>query len=111
MRKWMKSRYYPVDLDAKLIYDEPQCTEFACSYPDGKHHTGRIGIKGMRLTAKTDAYADFTVIPRGCVPKTCAACGHVYGVPSDLDGLPATEYVCRRSCKDEIERREGITTQ
>lgn len=60
--RWLKSKYYPVNIDQKVIYNDPQRTEGACSLV-GKyrsHHT--IGIRGARLNQYA-CYEHFEVRP------------------------------------------------
>ena len=48
--QWLKTKYYPVDVSQRVIYDDPQRTEGKCSL-NGKyrgHHT--IGVKGARIS-------------------------------------------------------------
>ncbi|HBC93455.1 MAG TPA: hypothetical protein DCZ10_11335 [Pelotomaculum sp.] len=50
--QYFKTKYYPVNIDDKVIYNDPQKTEGACSV--GRKYslreTGTIGIKGTRLS-------------------------------------------------------------
>ena len=49
-RTYLKSRYYPVNVDQKIIYNQPQKREMDCSWLDNPQYPhGTIGIKGERL--------------------------------------------------------------
>lgn len=56
------SRYYPVNVEDRIIYNDPQKTERACSVerPYAGQHT--IGIPGRRLNQYV-AYRSYTVKP------------------------------------------------
>lgn len=65
------SRYYPVNIEDRIIYNDPQKTERACSVepPYAGQHT--IGIPGRNLNQYA-AYRSFTVaapLPRGGRPR------------------------------------------
>lgn len=58
---FLKSRYYPVDITNKIIYNDPKPREMDCSFSDKKYQgLGTIGIKGHRLN-KYDCYKAFEV--------------------------------------------------
>jgi len=58
---FFKTRYYPVDIHAKVIYDDPQRTEGKCSVSDKYRDKGTIGIKGNRLN-HFECYREFKVV-------------------------------------------------
>ena len=56
---FLKSRYYPVDLDRRVILNQPQKREVDCSFPKGSF-SGCVGIKGERLNSQP-VYQEFVV--------------------------------------------------
>lgn len=59
---FLKSRYYPVDITNKVIYNDPQKREMDCSFTSKKYKgLGTIGLKGERLN-KFDCYKSFQVV-------------------------------------------------
>jgi len=58
---FLKTKYYPVDINAKIIYDDPQRTEGKCSLNGNYRGKGTIGIKGQRLNAFS-CYKEFKVV-------------------------------------------------
>lgn len=58
---FLKSRYYPVNITNKIIYNDPQPREMDCSSSSRKYQNlGTIGLKGARLN-KYDCYKAFEV--------------------------------------------------
>lgn len=45
---FLKTKFYPVDVERRVILDTPKAREVDCSFPDGRF-SGYIGIKGSRL--------------------------------------------------------------
>lgn len=59
---FFKTKYYPVDIHSKIIYDDPQRTEGKCSVSDKYRGKGIIGIKGQRLNT-FECYKEFKIMP------------------------------------------------
>jgi hypothetical protein len=62
LKKFLKSKYYPVDISNKIIYDHPANREMDCSVRRGYRDVGTIGIKGDRINSRP-RYNSFTVAP------------------------------------------------
>ena len=61
--KFYNSRFYPVDYDKKLIYDDPQRRAGDCDHTSVRYrdkHT--VGTRGFRLNNFKNAYSVFTVV-------------------------------------------------
>ena len=61
---WLKTKFYPVDFERRVIFNDPQPRERDCSY--GKYDVmkdGTIGIKGTRLIQHGKRYEQFEVKP------------------------------------------------
>lgn len=60
---FLKTKFYPVDIHHKIIYDDPANRERDCSIDRGYRGKGTIGIKGDRLNQHA-CYREFTVIEK-----------------------------------------------
>jgi hypothetical protein len=61
-RQFLKSRYYPVDVERRIIYDDPAKREMDCSVRRGYRELGTIGIKGERINTRS-CYQSYTIKP------------------------------------------------
>jgi len=61
---FLKTKYYPVDIPRKIIYDDPANRERDCSIDRGYRGKGTIGIKGGRLNLHA-CYREFQIIEGG----------------------------------------------
>ena len=62
--KWLKTKFYPVDFERRVIFNDPQPRERDCSY--GKYDVmkdGTIGVKGVRLIEYAEKYSSFEIRP------------------------------------------------
>jgi hypothetical protein len=59
--KILKTKWYPVDFDEKLIYDDPQPREVECSFGRYYHGRGTIGVPGKRLIKFEQRYKTFQI--------------------------------------------------
>lgn len=51
-RKFLKTKYYPVDVERKIIYNDPANREMDCSVRRGYRELGTIGVKGERINTR-----------------------------------------------------------
>ena len=61
---FFKTRYYPVDIDAKIIYNDPKRRDCdASDYSTNPQYNGKntIGIKGARLN-EFNCYRSFAIV-------------------------------------------------
>jgi hypothetical protein len=63
MLKILKSKWYPVDYERKLLYNDPHNREFDCSFGRNYRGMGTIGITGKRLLEYWNRYQAFTIVP------------------------------------------------
>lgn len=69
-QKFLKSKYYPVNSDEQVIYNDPQRTARDCEI--GRFYDiseGTIAIKGSRLIKFIEKYNNFTVSPPRTEPS------------------------------------------
>lgn len=57
---FQKTKYYPVDVQRRIIYNDPAKRERECSVERGYREKGTIGIKGERLNM-FDCYKQFEI--------------------------------------------------
>lgn len=63
MKKFLKTKYYPVDVDKKVIYDDPKNRELDASLSSEQYRgCNTIGLKGRQLN-ENKCYLSFSVVP------------------------------------------------
>jgi hypothetical protein len=61
-KKFLKSKYYPVDVERRIVYDDPANREMDCSVRRGYRELGTIGIRGERINTRR-CYLSYTIAP------------------------------------------------
>lgn len=86
-RRWYTSKYYPVDVEQRIIYLDPQPTAGKCSIM--QRYSGQpIGVKGSRI-ADHPLYRTFTVLeyheeyPGVPCPTCDGTTTHIYMAPPE----------------------------
>lgn len=59
---FLKTKFYPVNVEQRIILNTPKDREIDCSHPNGASFTGYIGLLGKRLNHPR-CYESFTIKP------------------------------------------------
>jgi hypothetical protein len=69
-RTFLKSKYYPVDLRNRRIYNDPQARARDCELGSRKYHgEGTVSMKGSRLMERGTVYAKYELVPARTEPS------------------------------------------